>query len=349
MGKQLSGSGRRATGSVGVRDVAKAAGVSTATVSRALNQPHQVSEELRKHVASVAAELNYIPDPAARALSSQKTFRIGALIPTIANSIYSRFVEALQRRLRQSGYSLVLANYDFDESLEMEEAQALVESGIDALVLAGEQRSPELYDLLNRRKIPYLLISIYLPDSPHRCVGYDNRAGAEAMTRYILELGHREIGVLEGPSGINDRARLRTKGIMDALKDFGVTLPATRITGRSFSVHNGREGLAELLEAAPEITAVICGNDVLAIGALMEAQARGLTVPEDLSICGYDGLDIAQDMVPQITTVHVPTAQMGLKTAESLVTLLSGEETPHSVLIETRLVPGGSTAPPRSR
>lgn len=348
MGKQISGNGRRSTGSVGVRDVARVAGVSTATVSRALNQPHQVSEELRKHVASVAAELNYIPDPAARALSSQKTFRIGALIPTVANSIYSRFVEALQRRLRQSGYSLVLANYDFDACLEMEEARALVESGIDALVLAGEQRSSELYDLLNRRRIPYLLTSIHLPESIHRCVGYDNRAGAEAITRYILELGHREIGVIEGPSDVNDRARLRTRGIMDALEESGAALPEERIVRRSFSVHNGRDGLAALLDAAPALTAVICGNDVLAIGALLEAQARGLSVPKDLSICGFDGLDIAQEMVPQITTMHVPTAQMGLKTAESLVSLLSGEDAPHSVLIETRLVPGGSTAPPKT-
>lgn len=348
MGKQISGNGRRSTGSVGVRDVARVAGVSTATVSRALNQPHQVSEELRKHVASVAAELNYIPDPAARALSSQKTFRIGALIPTVANSIYSRFVEALQRRLRQSGYSLVLANYDFDECLEMEEARALVESGIDALVLAGEQRPSELYDLLNRRRIPYLLTSIHLPESTHRCVGYDNRAGAEAIARYILELGHREIGVIEGPSDVNDRARLRTRGIMDALEEAGAELPQDRIVRRSFSVHNGRDGLAALLDAAPELTAVICGNDVLAIGALLEAQARGLAVPKDLSICGFDGLDIAQEMVPQITTMHVPTAQMGLKTAKSLVSLLSGEDAPHSVLIETRLVPGGSTAPPKS-
>ncbi|WP_282605772.1 LacI family DNA-binding transcriptional regulator [Pelagibius sp. Alg239-R121] len=347
MVKQVIGVNRRTTGSVGVRQVAKAAGVSTATVSRALNQPHQVSEELRKHVTSVAAELNYIPDPAARALSSQKTFRIGALIPTIANSIYSRFIEALQRRLRESGYSLVIANYDFDEALEMEEARALVESGIDALILAGEHRTPDLYELLATRRIPYLLISIYLPDSPHRCVGYDNRAGAETMARHILELGHREIGVIEGPSGVSDRARLRTRGIRDALNAFDLELPAHRLTSRSFSVRNGREGLSQLLDGAPEITAVICGNDVLAIGALMEAQSRGLNVPEDLSICGFDGLDIAQEMVPQIATMHVPTAQMGLKAAESLVTMLSGEEAPHAVLIETRLVPGGSTAPPK--
>lgn len=348
MGKQIIGVNRKSTGSVGVRDVAKAAGVSTATVSRALNQPHQVSEELRKHVAAVAAELNYIPDPAARALSSQKTFRVGALIPTIANSIYARFVDALQRRLRRAGYSLVIANYDFDESLELEEARALVESGVDAVLLAGAQRSPDIYELLNTRKIPYLLISIYLPDGPHRCVGYDNSAGAEAMASYILELGHREIGVIEGPSDISDRAQLRTLGVKNALGSYGLTLPPDRITRRSFSVRNGREGLAQLLEAAPEITAVICGNDVLAIGALMEAQSRGLRVPDDLSICGYDGLDIAQEMVPQITTVHVPTAQMGLKAAESIVGILSGQETPRAVQIETHLVPGGSTAPPRS-
>lgn len=349
MGRQIIGVNRKSTGSVGVRDVAKAAGVSTATVSRALNQPQQVSAELRKHVAAVAAELNYIPDPAARALSSQKTFRIGAVIPTIANSIYARFVDALQRRLRQAGYSLVIANYDFDEALELEEVRALVEAGVDAVLLAGAQRSPEIYSLLNTRRIPYLLSSIYLPDGSHRCVGYDNRAGAEAMTRYILELGHREIGVIEGPSDVSDRARLRTLGVENALEDYGLVLPPERVARHPYSVRNGREGLAQLLESAPEITAVICGNDVLAIGALMEAQSRGLRVPEDLSICGYDGLDIAQEMVPQITTVHVPTAHMGLKAGESIVGILSGEETPRAVEIETTVVPGGSTAPPRNQ
>ena len=348
MGKQIIGVNRKSTGSVGVRDVAKAAGVSTATVSRALNQPQRVSEQLRKHVAAVANELNYFPDPAARALSSQKTFLVGALIPTIANSIYARFVDALQRRLRHAGYSLVIANYDFDESLELEEARALVESGVDAIVLAGAQHSSELYELLNTQRIPYLLVSIYLPDSPHRCVGYDNRAGAEAITKLVLELGHREIGVIEGPSDISDRAQQRTLGVKNALDSYGLALPPERITRCSFSVRNGRDGLAELLESAPEITAVICGNDVLAIGALMEAQSRGFSVPEDLSICGYDGLDMAQEMVPQITTVHVPTTQMGLKAADSIVSILSGEETPHAVQIETRLLPGGSVAPPRS-
>ena len=332
--------------SVGVRQVARAAGVSTATVSRALNTPERVTAPIRARVLEAARQLNYIPDPAARALSSQRSYRIGALIPTIDNSIFARFVEALQKRLRGAGYGLLMSSYEFDPKLELEETKALLEGGIDGLILTGERRDPALYDMLAARRLPYVLTSIYLPEGPHPCVGYDNRAGGAAVARYLLDLGHREIGMIQGPTAVNDRALLRAQGVRDALEARGVPLPSQRVIERPFSITDSRAALRHLLSGAPEITAVVCGNDVLAIGALLEAQSQGLDVPGRLSIVGFDGLELAAQMSPPITTIDVHTGLMGRNTGEYLLARLNGEFAPQRTLIEASLVVRGSSGPP---
>ena len=336
----------RPPGSVGVRQVAREAGVSTATVSRALNTPERVTAEMRARVLEAARRLNYIPDPAARALSSQRSNRIGALIPTIDNSIFARFVEALQKQLRAAGYGLFIASHEFDPRLEVEETQRLLEGGIDGLILTGERRDPSLYDLLSARGLPYVLTSIYLPDGPHPCVGYDNRAGSAALARYLTDLGHREIGMIQGPTAVNDRALLRAQGVRDVLEGRGIALPPERVVERPFSIAQSRVALRHLLTASPEITAVICGNDVLAIGALLEAQSLGMDVPARLSIVGFDGLELAAQMSPSITTIDVPTGLMGRSAGEYLLAILRGDFILHKTLIETSLVVRGSSGPP---
>ena len=332
--------------SVGVRQVARAAGVSTATVSRALNTPQRVSPPIRARVLEAARQLNYIPDPAARALASQRSYRIGALIPTIDNSIFAGFLEALHKRLRAAGYNLLLSSYEFDPKLELEETRALLEGGIDGLILAGEERDAALYDMLAARRLPYVLVSIYVPEGPHPCVGYDNRAGGAAAANYLLDLGHREIGMIQGPTTINDRARLRAQGVREALEARGVPLPPERVVERPFSIADSRAALRHLVSSAPEITAVVCGNDVLAIGALLEAQALGLAVPDRLSIVGYDGLELAAQMTPPITTIDVHTGLMGRYAGDYLLARLNGEFAPQRTRIETSLVVRGSSGPP---
>ena len=336
----------RTSGSVGVRQVARAAGVSTATVSRALNTPERVTPPIRARVLEAARRLNYIPDPAARALSSQRSYRVGALIPTIDNSIFARFVEALQKRLRAAGYGLLISSYEFDPQLELEETKGLLEGGIDGLILTGERRDPALYELLSARRLPYVLTSIYLPEGPHPCVGYDNRAGAAAVARYLADLGHREIAMIQGPTAVNDRAFLRARGVHDALEARGIPLSPGRVVERPFSITHARAALRHLLSGAPEITAVVCGNDVLAIGALLEAQSLGLEVPGQLSIVGFDGLELAAQMAPPITTVDVHTGRMGRNAGEYLLARLKGDFAPPKTLIESSLVVRGSSGPP---
>lgn len=338
-GKQPEARVRR----VGVRAVAREAGVSTATVSRVFNRPDLVRPELKRRVREVAERLDYSPDPAARSLASHRSWRVGALLPTIDNSIFAQLVSSLQRRLRERGYGLLLAAYDFDPELELEEARALIDSGIDALVLTGSARKPALYELIRDRQLPYVLNSILDPDHP--CVGHDNRACGAAATGHLLDLGHRAIATIDAPASVNDRAALRQEGVRAALAERRLR-PAATIE-RPVSLGGGREGLAEILRTAPETTGIVCGNDVLAVGAILEARARGLRVPEDLSVVGYEDQSVASEMIPALTTLHVPSTLMGLRLADSLVARLEGKPVPRTISMRSRLVVRQSTAAPR--
>jgi len=329
----------------GIREVAKAAGVSIATVSRVFNRPESVSAETRSRVIETAERLFYVPDYAARALSSQRSLRVGALIPTMDDSIFARFIASLQRNLGDSGYSLIVGIDEFNPDLELREVRSLIESGVDGMVLCGVRRKPAAYDLLVAHRIPYLLTNVYVPSGPHACVGYDNFEGSAKAARYLLDQGHRQFGVIDYPFDSNDRAQMRVEGIAAALAERGLELPSGCRVQRPYSFEDGRIGLRTLLDGAPATTAVLCGNDVLAIGALFEAQARGTSVPEELSIVGFDNLDLAAQISPALTTIDVPTAKMGKRTAETLLQMMEGQPAAHATRIDTNLIIRGTTGP----
>lgn len=330
----------------GIRDVAREADVSVATVSRAFNRPDAVNAITRQRVFEAAKRLMYIPDSAARSLSSQRSFRVGAIIPTIDDSIFARFVEAMQRSLGEKGYGLLIGVDQFDPQIEYREIRAMIESGIDAVILCGARRPQETYDLLKARRLPYVVTNIYAPDSPHISVGYDNKRGASKAADYLLDLGHRTIGVIDYPGSQNDRAALRVAGIIEALERQGVSLPPALLVERPYSIEDGRVGLRILMAQRPAPTAVICGNDILGIGALFEAQEESIAVPERLSIIGFDNLELGAQITPGLTTLHVPTGEMGARTAEVLLLLLEGRAAPHATRIGTNLIVRGTTGPP---
>ena len=340
--------GRGAPRHVGIRQVAEAAGVSVASVSRTLNKPDAVSKAMLQRVQAAIDRLSYVPNSAARSLSLQRTHTIGAIVPTLDYSIFARFVEALQDKAGRSGYSIVLSicgfGADFQER-ELEQARALIAHGIDALIVAGEHHRQELYRLLETRGVAYVHTSVYNPDSQHPCVGYDNKGAARQVVAHLLSLGHRQIGALVGSQVTNDRMARRIDGARAALAARGLELPDSRIVERPYSVVRAREGFRELLSKAAGLTAVMCGNDVLAFGALLEAQAMGLEVPRDLSVVGFDNLEWASEIVPALTTVRVPTYDMGTATADYLVGRLTGTATARHTKIDVDLILRGSTGP----
>lgn len=336
-------------GKVKIEDVARMANVSPATVSRVLNHPDIVSDTLREKVTKAIAALSYTPDNAARALMSRRSRTMGVVVPTLGTSIFAEGIEALQSRLSEHDYTLLIAASQYDPDREYQEVRTLTERGVDGLVLVGNSHLPQTYETIRRQGIPFL--TTYVCDSPDAVpsIGIDNESATYDMARYLLGLGHREYGILANTQASGDRTLARIAGIRRALKDGGLSLDDSRVVSSNHSVMQGRIGMRDLLVAHPAITAVICTTDTLAVGALAEARAMGLRVPQDVSITGFDDIELAAQLEPPLTTVSMPAKEIGEAAADYLVNALDGVPIPLSMALPYRLVVRGSTGRPRSR
>jgi len=334
--------------SVGIRDVAKHAGVSTASISRTLNNPESVSSDLRMRIDAAIAELGYIPDAAARALSSRRTRTIGAIIPTVDNAMFARGIEALQSYLSLQGYLLLLATSGYDPETEARQAQNMASRGVDGLILRGDTHTDALRRLLAAQQIPFINVGVYHPDKPYASVGGDNGAAAWRACRYLIELGHRRIGMVAALTRNNDRAAARVAGVRRALAESGLALRASWYIEVPYHLDDARQGARWLLSSPREDwpTAVVCGNDVIAYGVLLEAERRGLKVPDELSVMGFDDLEWSRHLRPSLTTMHVPTDEVWSRAGEYLVNALSGRQTTLHHEVDVHLVVRESTARP---
>lgn len=327
-------------------DVARLAKVSTATVSRALMQPDMVKPATAARIRRAVQALGYVAHGAARALASRRTRTIGAVIPTLDNAIFANTTHALQKTLDEAGYTLLLASHEFDAEVEARVTQALIERGVDGLVLLGTSHHPSVFRMIDTHQVPYVLTWALDASGRHPCIGFDNRAAALRVTCHLLDLGHREFAMITGITAGNERARERVEGVREALAAVGLGLGPGRLVEKPYTLGGGREGMRELLQATPRPTAVICGNDVLAIGALAECHALGLAVPREMSLTGFDDMEIAAAITPGLTTVHFPTAELGCYAAQHLIARIAGEPFEARVELPVELVVRGSTAPP---
>jgi len=334
--------------SVSLDDVARHAGVSTATVSRVINRPEKVAEKSRRLVNASIEALEYIPDGAARALASRHSRIIGAVVPTLDNALFASGIQSLQRRLRQLDYALLVASHEYDLAEESSAVKMLLRQGVDAVLLVGSQHDPALLQLLDAKRVPCVKCWAWESDSTHTYIGFDNRKAAREIADYLLDLGHVELAVIAGITHCNDRARERVLGIRDAVRARGLSLAPARIIERSYSVEQGRDAMRELLRQDALPTAVLCGNDILAMGAVAECQSNAIRVPEDISIAGFDDLDMSSQIKPALTTVYVPSAEMGESAAEYLVAKIRREGVALTAQMKTQLMIRDTTAKPRS-
>lgn len=326
-----------------IDDVANAAGVSTATVSRVLNRPDSVRDALRRRVEAAIASLGYVPHAGARAMMLRRSGTVGAIFPTVDNAIFAKAIDALQRRLAEAGLQLLIATSEYDLGAETRQAVNLVTRGADALVVCGVGQSAELLQFLRHRGLPCVHVMTVDGPSDALRVGFDNAQAMAQAARHLIDLGHRRIGVLAGITRANDRAAARVEGARRALREAG--LPPPRTVERRYDVAEARDGFRELMDGARPPTAILCGNDVLAFGALFEAQAARLAVPKQLSIVGFDDLELARHLRPALTTVRVPTEQMWRIAADRLIATLQGQTVPRRTEVEVSLVVRDSTGP----
>ncbi|MSU88516.1 substrate-binding domain-containing protein [Rhodobacteraceae bacterium 2CG4] len=329
-----------------LEDVARMSGVSTATVSRALNAPKRVRPETLARITDAVAQLGYTPHFGGRALASNRTFTVGAVIPTMENAIFARGLQALQEQLSAQGVTLLVSTSNYDPDEEAAQVRALLGRGVDGMVLIGEARDAQVYTLLERRGVPFVLVWTWRPDCPWPCVGFDNAEAARAMAQQVLDLGHRRIAMIAGITRGNDRAAARVDGVRGALDAHGLSLPADRLVESDYSLEAGAEAARRLLAQTPRPTVILCGNDVLAAGAYAAIRDAGLSVPADISVTGFDDIDLAHVLSPGLTTVHVPHRRMGEAAARMLLAMGADGAAPDGVALQTGIVRRGSLAAP---
>lgn len=315
-------------------DIAAAAGVSLATASRSLAQPGIVSAETRARVRAAALRLGgpHALD-AARPLPGQG---IAAIVPTLDNPIFARALQAMQAVLTEAGHHLLVASSDYQPETELAVLRGLLARGVDGVILVGAQRSPEAWEMLEGAGVPVILT--WCDDPRFDAVVVDNHAAGRIAAEHLISLGHRRLGVVCGGMRHNDRQRARVEGVRDALAAQGLDLPDWRVVEQEFSLAGGRMGCAALLALAEPPTAIVCGIDQLAVGCLVEAQSRGLVVPEALSVVGIDNLEMAAHLSPALTTVHVPTARIGQAAAGLMLARLRGAASERLVELPVELV-----------
>ncbi len=331
---------------VTLSDVADAAGVSAITVSRALRQPHKVSPLLRERIGEAVAALGYMPDPAARALASQRTNIIGALIPSVTNHVFSDVLRAIYDGIDRTGYLLQLANTRYSTLAEENLLRLFLSQKPAGLIVAGTDQSPAARAMLEAAPCPVVQIMETGADPVDMLVGFSHYDAAGAAARHAIACGYRALGFLG--ARMDPRTQRRFAGFREAALAAGafderrvVTTPAAS----SYSV--GAALLTELLERAPETDLVFCNNDDLAIGALFEARRRRIDVPERLGVIGFNDFEIAAAAEPSLTSVHTWREEMGEQALSMLIDAIEGRP-PRQKIVDLgfKVIPRRSTRAP---
>ena len=329
---------------VTINQVAKMAGVSTATVSRALNKPETVSETLKKKIEHIIKKIGYIPNAGARSLMLKRTGSIGVIVPTLDNAIFAQGLEEFQRQLSQSGYQMLVGSTNYDPEIEYQQMRNLLLQGVEGIAMFGSSQKLELIRLLRTRKLPYIHIGTLDTPLNGYAAGFDNKKAIQLGVEYLVQVGHRNFGMIAGKTENNDRARDRVDGVVELLKRHRIVLKKESIIEVPYQIQDARIALKKLLQINPSISAVVCGNDVLAIGALLEAQSQGIKIPYQCSILGFDNLELSRHMQPSLSTIHIDAIGMWSKAAHHLMSQINGiNRLPRKILADVSLVIRDST------
>jgi len=329
---------------VTINQVAKIAGVSTATVSRALNKPDTVSEAVKKKIERIIKRIGYIPNAGARSLMLKRTGSIGVIVPTLDNAIFAQGLEEFQRQLSQSGYQMLVASTNYDPEIENQQMRNLLLQGVEGIAMFGSSQKLELIRLLRTRKLPYIHIGTLDTPLNGYAAGFDNKKAIQLGVEYLVQVGHRNFGMIAGKTENNDRARDRVDGVVELLKRNRIFLKKESIIEVPYQIQDGRIALKKLLQINPSISAVVCGNDVLAIGALLEAQSQGIKIPYQCSILGFDNLELSRHIQPSLSTIHIDAIGMWSKAAHHLMSQINGiNRLPRKILADVSLVIRDST------
>lgn len=340
---------KKLTSQVSISDVAHMAGCAPATVSRRMNNPQMVSDKVKQSIDAAIESLGYVRNGSARALRSSRSRLVGAIVPTLRHSIYAAMLEGLQKTLSNEGFALIhnISNYDLED--EYQQARTLVERGVEAVVLVGTRHKKKTFDLLNSHNVTSVITYALADGFKTTSVGFDNKRASALAANRLYELGHRKFAMLSGITQNNDRATSRLDGFIEALAKKGIPRSDILVREAKYFIEDGIRATDDLLSSNTDFTAIFAGSDILAVGALHACKAKGVRVPEDMSIIGFDNLEIAAFSDPPLSTLNVPAYTMGEESANHIMRNTPENSAARRVELEVSYVERASTASPRGR
>lgn len=346
-----------------IKDIAKRSGVAVGTVSAVLNDGKWVSPALRQRVLQAIQELQYEPSELARQLRRQRTYTIGVVVPDITNPFFPQIVRGIERSARSYGFSLILSNTDEDEGLAAQSVTVLLSRKVDGLVLiGGVVPENKLKEAQQKRRLPIVVIERDYGLPGVGSVQVDATRGAYLATSHLVKLGFWPVGLISGPlsssslspatngrkvpsEGITQWTELhsyggvsRFEGYKLALKERGIRFDASLVRQGDFTYESGFQAMLKFLDDIPSIRAVFASNDLMAIGAIEAAKQRGLRIPEDVAVVGYDDIPEASYTSPTLTTVRLPKTQLGKAAADQLFALIAKKKGSEKVVLPTELI-----------
>jgi LacI family repressor for deo operon, udp, cdd, tsx, nupC, and nupG len=332
-----------------ILDVAAAAEVSTATVSRVLSNPEKVTEATRRRVLKAVRQLGYSPNAAAKSLRTLSTRKLLVTVPDIANPFFSLIIQGIEEAALREGYAVVLGDTHHDPVREERYGEMLLRREADGLIFLGHSLSKSARALMQPRRkgrlAPIVNGCEYSPGLGVPSAHVDNSAAAREAMEHLYGLGHRHIGVITGPQ-VSPLTRDRLRGVKECARSHGHERRLVVVDG-DFSIESGIAGAARLLAQKPAPTAIFCFNDEMAIGVLDYAHRLGLRVPGTLSVVGFDDIRFARYVRPALTTISQPMLDIGRETVRLLLGILHGNVTnPVSITLPHRLEIRSSTGAP---
>ncbi|WP_246587762.1 LacI family DNA-binding transcriptional regulator [Alteromonas lipotrueiana] len=328
---------------VTIKQVSELAGVSSATVSRVINNTDTVKQKTRELVLNAMTELGYRHNTIAASLASNKTNTVGLVVPELHGSFFGSMMSGAEQVLRKANKHMFVVAGHSDDTMERNEIDALLSRRCDALILHVEAVSDEYLITLAKQNIPLVVVSRFIDAIGDKCISLDNHVGGYLATRHLLDLGHRSIACITGAlfkaDGVN-----RLAGHKSALQEAGLRPDERIIEEGNFQADSGERCMEAILAQQVPFSAVVCGNDEMATGAINVLRSHGLRVPEDISVVGYDNIDYASYLTPKLTTIDYPIKDIGQMAARWIVNQAYGDGTQSLTPVLTpKLIERGTT------
>jgi LacI family repressor for deo operon, udp, cdd, tsx, nupC, and nupG len=330
-----------------MKDVAQLAGVSTATVSRALMNPEKVSVSTRKRVETAVLEAGYSPNTLARNLRRNESKTIITIVPDICDPYFAEIIRGIEDAAVENDYLVLLGDSGQQKKRESSFVNLVFTKQADGMLLLGTDHPFDVSKAEQKNLPPMVMACEFAPELELPTVHIDNLTSAFEAVNYLAQLGHKRIAQISGPTSAT-LCQFRQQGYQQALRRAGVTMNPAYSTVGDFTFEAGAQAVRQLLALPEQPTAIFCHNDAMAIGAIQEAKKLGLRVPHDLSIVGFDDIQFAQYCDPPLTTISQPRYEIGRQAMLMMLDMLKGNDVQAgSRLLEAKLVVRGSTAPPR--